>query len=834
MNFVLIPLLLSAWPLPPDAGRAEFADPSNWPNEPAWTEQWPLLSFTPDAGRWSGLSDAERDAGVGMSLDRAFSVTLGNPNVTIAVIAPAFDTSDRLVAHAWKLNAAELPDAGDVNANGRIDVDDFAADPRVSDRNGNGALDLDDVVRSLSDGIDQDQNGRVDDISGWNFDSASGVFTVDAGSSIVPLVAPIDDGIVGVGACPRCTVVAFADSSFERALAAAVSSGARVVLAPRFDGELSSTTLVALDAGVIVVTPGSGSLASFPLSVHPAVWSPRTLTADATSARSRAGCGGLARGSISVTTTTCEQEAAATLAGVAALVLSANPALDAQQVRGLLGGDRLDAFAAVTRAASVTSAPPLIDTVATQVLPLSGATRCFVDGVEVRCDGGLTTGQFEISLDLRPERAFSLFTEHAGTPSGSESEWNTWFAAPPQAARRGMVAITTPGWGSRPPRYVDLSGLETDELVFARRTGRSSFAMARIDGDRQSDVIELDGRELVINGTVSETLGGGALDGPVAVDGTLITLEASGTLTVRNGADRWTHQLVALSGPAIGKIDGDNSIDLALADGQLVHALITDARGPTSLSWSAASRAREALLANVAGDAELEVIAEKVFDSRGTVIGTLDGWAPSRWPALLTRADETSARSLVQLESRMDGRVDVARYDLERALRAGDSLIARRVITTLNHEPAPGGMAAADVTGDRRPDLLIPTLDGLVFILNLDGDAPPESPVSAWGTVVSGPTIGVRDDHVEWSVRNTRGDVVRFLSRGLVEDITWDGPGHDEGNTRNAETPFHARRISGIGIVDPPILQPMCGCSAGEGLFALALLTFLFRRQTRC
>lgn len=828
MNLALITLVLAAWPLPPDAGRGEFANPSNWPNEPAWIEQWPLLSFTPDAGRWSALSDAERDAGVGMSIDRAFSVTLGAPNVTIAVIAPSFDTREAIVANAWKLNAAEVPDAGDVNGNGRIDVGDFAADPRVTDRNGNGAIDLDDVVRSLSDGMDQDQNGRIDDISGWDFDSAGALFASDAGRSIAPLAAPIDDGLPGVGVCPRCTVVAFADSSFERALNAAVSSGARVVLAPRFDGELSPSSLQALDAGAIVITAGSGSLASFPLAVHPAVWSPRTLTADATSAQSRSGCGGLARGSISVSTTTCEREAATTLAGLAALVLSANPSLDAQQVRGLLGGDRIDAFAAVTRAAGM--APPLIDTAATQVLPLSGATRCFVDGVEVRCDGGLTTGQFEISLDVRPERAFSLFTEHT-----SGGEWNTWFAAPPQAARRGLVAITTPGWGSRPPRYVDLSGLETDELVFARRAGRLPFAMARIDGDRQSDLIEIDGREVVINGTLLETLDAGALEGPIAIDGTLITLENSGLITVRNGADRWTHQLPALSGPAIGKIDGDNSIDLALADGAMVHVLITDARGPTSLSWTAPSRAREALLGNVAGDAELEVIAEKIFDSRGAVLGTLDGWVPSNWPALLTRADETSARSLVQLESRVDGRVDVARYDVERALRGGDQLIARRVVTALTHEPAPGGMAAVDVTGDRHPDLLIPTLDGLVFIIDLDGSSPPESPVSAWGTVVSAPTVGARDDHVEWSVRNTRGDVVRFLSRGLVEDITWDGPGHDEGNTRNAETPFHARRISGIGIVDPPILQPMCGCSASEGtLVLLALITFLFRRRTRC
>ncbi|MFT3706772.1 MAG: hypothetical protein QM817_03815 [Archangium sp.] len=654
------------------------------------------------------------------------------------------------------------------------------------------------------------------------------------------IVAPVNDGVAGVGTCPGCTVLPIVDASAERGLEFAIASGARVVLIRHFDGELTPRLLTALDAdaGVVVVTIGSGELPSWPLATHPAVLSPRTLTrpADRTSATSRSGCGGSARGNVSVSTMSCAAEAANALAGIAGLVFSANPALDAQQVRGLLGGERLDAFAAVSRAQGLSAAPTRLDTVGSQVLPISAATRCFFDGVEVRCDGGLVTGMFEAPLELRPSRAFSLYVEEQGA-----SSWATWLAAPPQGARRGLIELRNPGWGSRAPRYADLSALETDELVFASKAGTLPFAIARVEVDRQPDTIEIaNERELYVNGTLTETLDAGAIGGPIAIssaDGTeLITVERTGRITARVGGAVWVHELgvAPTSGAAAGKIDGDDAIDLALTDGTQVHVLINDVRGPTAASWTAASSAKEVLLANLVGDADLEVIAEKVFDARGLELATLESWTPSDWPAVLTRVNQGGARSLVQLETRPGGGFDVARYDVEAALRGGDQVVTRKLVTTLSHAPSPGGMAAVDLTGDRKPELIIPTLDGLIFLVDLDGQSPPDSPLSAWGTVLSGPTVGVRDDHVEWSVRNTRGDLLRFLSRGVVDDITWDGPGHDEGNTKNAQTPFHTRRVSGLGIVDPPILQPMCGCSSLEGGALLAALIFLLRRRARC
>ena len=39
----------------------------------------------------------------------------------------------------------------------------------LGDRNGNGMLDAGDLILNFSDGVDDDGNGYVDDIAGWDF-----------------------------------------------------------------------------------------------------------------------------------------------------------------------------------------------------------------------------------------------------------------------------------------------------------------------------------------------------------------------------------------------------------------------------------------------------------------------------------------------------------------------------------------------------------------------------------------------------------------------------------------------------------------------------------------
>jgi hypothetical protein len=154
------------------------------------------------------------------------------------------------------------------------------------------------------------------------------------------------------------------------------------------------------------------------------------------------------------------------------------------------------------------------------------------------------------------------------------------------------------------------------------------------------------------------------------------------------------------------------------------------------------------------------------------------------------------------------------------------------VLATIAHPPARGGFAVADVTSDGNPDVLLPTEDGLLFIIDGEGQSPLESPLPTLGSVISAPAVGVARDELEFSVRTTRGDLVRWLGRGLPEDITWESSGHDRMNSWNAQTALPTRRLSGLGITMPPILSPGCSCSTLEGTAALALV-FLFRRRRR-
>ena len=820
----LVALLVAAWPLPPDAGSDAFVQASNWPREPQWLDEWPLLSFAPPG--WSV------DGGVGMSIDRAWSLTRGAPSVEIAIISSAFALSDPRLARAWKLNAAEFPDAGDTNANGRLDVLDFTT---VADTNGNGALDLDDVQRAWSNGLDDDGNGRIDDLCGWDFERGQPVADLDAGSFAPLLVAaPVDDGLPGIGTCPECTISPWVDGRLWRA---AVASGAPIVLV---DGDhprsLEPPLLAALDGGTSWILAGSGTLATSALAVHPVVLAVRTLTSpNRASSTSELGCGGLARGNVAVSTTTCEREAAARLAGVVGLLESLHPALDAWAIRGLVSGPRLDAFDALQRASTVSphAVPALLGTARLNA-PLLVADRCALDGVPFTCDAGATMPPFEASLEAQPHLGFSRLTFERGT-----SRWEVSLPRPPESARGSLRGLQTFEPGSGPVRYVDPRGELTDEWL-PSDDAQLPVAFGDVDGNGQSDVVWLELDTLharAANGAplagFPGTLSSAPTTAPIVLEGALFTIEPNGTVR-RHTAGAWAASLDAgIAGAgAAGRIDGDAFVDLAIATGTELVVLLTDDRGPTPGSWRRTFTERDVVLADVAGDRQLEVLADAVYSATGELLATLEGVRPSRWPMVVGRIDEQSPQSLVRLEVGPSGEVEVVRYDVERALRESDSLVPRVVITRLTHPPSPGGMAVADVTADRRPDLLIPTLDGLLFVVDLTGESSVDSPHSTWGTSYGAPTVGVFRNSVEYSVRTSRGDHVRFLGRGAVEDIRWDGPGHDEGNTRNASVRFHERRLIGLGIDEPPKLAPGCGCTSLELTWAVGIFWLLRRRRS--
>lgn len=198
----------------------------------------------------------------GPALDLAWEVSHGRDDVLIAVLDSGIewrsDAMDDLARQAY-LNAAELPyphgaTTWDANGDGRFDVRDYDGDPRVGDRNGNGRLDPEDLILTpeFNDGVDDDGNGWVDDISGWDhlFDDNNPLDDVDYGHGTGEARdSTAADGNGGdVGGCPDCRFLPVrVGDSF-------ITEG----------GRFAAGVLFSLDSGADVVQEALGAITNPP------------------------------------------------------------------------------------------------------------------------------------------------------------------------------------------------------------------------------------------------------------------------------------------------------------------------------------------------------------------------------------------------------------------------------------------------------------------------------------------------------------------------------------------------------------------------------------------
>jgi hypothetical protein len=261
-------------------------DRANWPKDD-FQGAWELWGFVPDAsthpGRLSGPApiDAaeatpcapgqtsgctrELQAGLaaGQSADQAWILSTGDFRVTIGVLDSGIKWDAPNLIHKFYLNARELsscPPPGadlaavdpftgfDVNGDGLFNIRDYDDAAWLEDVNFNGRRDPQDLIwaddgdGACSDDLDDDGNGYVDDISGWDFfwndndpsddgDYGHGTGEAqDAGAE-----AHDDDSAPGV--CPRCSIlnVRVGDSfvvdvnQFADGVVFVVDSGADVV-----------------------------------------------------------------------------------------------------------------------------------------------------------------------------------------------------------------------------------------------------------------------------------------------------------------------------------------------------------------------------------------------------------------------------------------------------------------------------------------------------------------------------------------------------------------------------------------------------------------------------
>ncbi|HWE27723.1 MAG TPA: S8 family serine peptidase, partial [Polyangia bacterium] len=230
----IMPPAHAAWPPPANDSAVDYSDPTNWPNDPDYAGDWNYWSFVPSNLR-NQVDAVTRMLGTGMHIDRAWAKTQGDPRVLVAVTDSGIEWNEGQLTNQVFLNPGEAkPPMGcagadgvkfDVNGDGRFNVLDYttttgqklaaaasACDPRVSDKNNNGVIDPEDIILSFSDGKDDDGNGYVDDISGWDFfhddndpmdDTGFGHGT---GSSKDGFSMPMD-GQGGIGTCPYCTTM---------------------------------------------------------------------------------------------------------------------------------------------------------------------------------------------------------------------------------------------------------------------------------------------------------------------------------------------------------------------------------------------------------------------------------------------------------------------------------------------------------------------------------------------------------------------------------------------------------------------------------------------------
>ncbi|HZS36479.1 MAG TPA: FG-GAP-like repeat-containing protein [Polyangia bacterium] len=263
--FCLLAPAHAAWPPPTNDTGFDYSDPSNWPNDPGYSGDWQFWSFVPNVIK-AQVDDATRRLGTGAHYDRAWAKTTGDPRVLIAYTDSGIEWSEGELVNKVFLNAGELkapvgcPGADgvkfDVNGDGRFNVQDYTTvtghalpdfakvcDARITkDVNANGVLDAEDLINAFSDGKDDDGNGYIDDISGWDFfhndnDPADDTHFGHGTGSSRDGAAETNNSMGGAGVCPDCTMVmlrmgdAFVpeDSKWGAAVAYAVDLGASVI-----------------------------------------------------------------------------------------------------------------------------------------------------------------------------------------------------------------------------------------------------------------------------------------------------------------------------------------------------------------------------------------------------------------------------------------------------------------------------------------------------------------------------------------------------------------------------------------------------------------------------
>ena len=226
MLSLLLPLALAELPLPlfPECGTIDR--PDLCPDD--FNERWTMLSYIPEQSRET-VREAELPLGSGNNVDQAWRLSTGRFDTLLAVMDTGVDWGRNDLRKKYYLNEQELPipqdengveyEQHDANNDGIFNVEDYENDPRVDVQAGpNGheeRIDPSDLIATFSDGTDDDNNGYVDDISGWDFfeqdNDAYHTYDTheygDHGDGVAREVGAEGGNGSGIGVCPNCAIL---------------------------------------------------------------------------------------------------------------------------------------------------------------------------------------------------------------------------------------------------------------------------------------------------------------------------------------------------------------------------------------------------------------------------------------------------------------------------------------------------------------------------------------------------------------------------------------------------------------------------------------------------
>ena len=224
MLFALLSVAFADLPLLtyPDCGREESL--SDCPED---LNDWEQLSFI-EPDQQANIRPAELELGSGNHLDRAVRLHTGRFDVRVGIMDSGIEWSHSDLKRKFYLHAPELPlpqlangeETGeyDVNGDGLFNIDDYQDDPRVDITAGHDwgddTLDPSDLIALFADGVDDDGNGYVDDISGWDFferDNDAFHTHYDGfgshGNGVAREAAAEGGNGGNIGNCPNCSIV---------------------------------------------------------------------------------------------------------------------------------------------------------------------------------------------------------------------------------------------------------------------------------------------------------------------------------------------------------------------------------------------------------------------------------------------------------------------------------------------------------------------------------------------------------------------------------------------------------------------------------------------------